>query len=85
MLGAKQGTVIAADSTSLNLFKALHVALDANPGRDTIVTDIDNFPTDLYVIDAVARQRGSAIAVYRDAHPRFITDVRCYFVAHLER
>lgn len=58
LIGADVGTVIVADSTSLNLYKALHAALDLVPDRDTIITDADNFPTDLYIIDTVARQRG---------------------------
>lgn len=58
LIGAEPNTVVCADSTSLNLHKALHAALDLQPGRTEIVTDIDNFPTDLYIVDEVARQRG---------------------------
>ena len=61
LIGADTGTVIVADSTSLNLYKALHAALDLVPQRDTIITDVDNFPTDLYIIDTVARQRGARV------------------------
>ncbi len=57
MIGAQPGTVIVADSTSLNLYKALQAALTLNRSRTAIVTDIDNFPTDLYILDRVARQR----------------------------
>ncbi len=58
LLGAAAGQVIAADSTSLNLYKVLHAALGLREDRETVVTDCDNFPTDLYVIDRVSAQRG---------------------------
>ncbi len=57
LIGAQSGTVIAADSTSLNLYKVLQAALSIKRSRTAIVTDIDNFPTDLYIIDRVAKQR----------------------------
>ena len=34
-------------------------ALDARPGRSVIVTDDDNFPTDRYVLQGIAAQRGA--------------------------
>ncbi len=52
LIGAKAGEVIACDSTSVNLFKALLTALElqlAHSERTVIVSDIDNFPTDLYI------------------------------------
>ena len=52
LIGADAGEVIACDSTSVNLFKALITAwaLQANsPERSVIISDIDNFPTDLYI------------------------------------
>ena len=61
LIGAAPDTVIVADSTSLNLYKTLHAALDLQPGRTEIVTDIDNFPTDLYIVDQVAQQRGMTV------------------------
>ncbi|MCO4319390.1 kynureninase [Phyllobacterium sp. 21LDTY02-6] len=58
VIGAKAGTVVAADSTSVNLFKVLSAALNLNPGRRTIVSERENFPTDLYIAEGVARQLG---------------------------
>ncbi len=52
LIGANDGEVVACDSTSINLFKALLSALaliPADPARNVIVSDIDNFPTDLYI------------------------------------
>jgi kynureninase len=49
LIGAQPGEVIVADSTSINLFKALAGGLALRPDRRVIVTERDNFPTDLYM------------------------------------
>lgn len=58
LIGAEPDEVIAADSTSVNLFKVLLAALELRPGRRVIVSDIDNFPTDLYIAQGIAELRG---------------------------
>jgi kynureninase len=50
--------VLVSDSTTVNLFKLLHAAIDARPGRDVVVSCADDFPTDRYVAAAVASSRG---------------------------
>jgi len=49
LVGAAPDEVVAADSTSVNLFKALAAALRLRPGRTVVVTEDGNFPTDVYV------------------------------------
>ena len=49
LLGAAPGQVICCDSISVNLFKLLAATLKLNPGRHTVLSQTDNFPTDLYV------------------------------------
>jgi kynureninase len=49
LIGAKDHEVVACDSISVNLFKLLNAATRLRPERRVIVSDIDNFPTDLYV------------------------------------
>jgi kynureninase len=58
LVGAATGQVVVCDSTTVNLYKLACAALDARPGRDVIVTDDDNFPTDRYVLAGIADQRG---------------------------
>jgi kynureninase len=58
LVGAGPGETIVADSTSANLFKALCAALDLARGRNVVLTDEDNFPTDLYIAQSIADQRG---------------------------
>ena len=57
-LGAAPGQTVVADSTTVCLYKLVCAALDARPGRREIVTDEDNFPTDRYVLEGIARARG---------------------------
>jgi kynureninase len=58
LTGAAPGQVIVADNTTVNLYKLACAALDARPGRNVIVTDRDNFPSDRYVLEGIAAQRG---------------------------
>ena len=67
LIGADPGEVVLAESTSINLFKALTAALQAGPKRGTILTEEGNFPTDLYVLDAIARHSGGAVKIKRVA------------------
>lgn len=59
LLGAAAGQVICADSTSVNLFKLITAALQLRPGRNKIVSQIDNFPTDLYMAQGVVEWLGA--------------------------
>ena len=55
LIGAAPDEVVACDSTSVNLFKALAAALGLRPGRTVIVSEPGNFPTDLYVVQGLER------------------------------
>ena len=62
LIGAGPGEVVATDSTSINLFKVLSTALsiaaiDA-PQRNTLISERSNFPTDLYIAEALCKERG---------------------------
>jgi len=58
LLGAAAGQTLVCDSTTVNLYKLAAAALDARPGRRTIITDAANFPTDRYVLEGLAAARG---------------------------
>jgi kynureninase len=58
LIGADAGEVIACDSTSINVFKALCAALSLNPGRKVILSERGNFPTDLYMMQGLAGLTG---------------------------
>ncbi|MQB45030.1 kynureninase [Rhizobium sp. ICMP 5592] len=57
LIGAASGQTVVADSTSINIYKALHAALAMRPGRSVIVAEGDSFPTDLYMAEGVASTR----------------------------
>jgi kynureninase len=54
VLGARPGEVIVTDSVTVNLYKLAVAALSARPGRTVVVSDVDNFPTDRYVLAGLA-------------------------------
>jgi len=58
LVGAAPDEVMVADSISVNLYKLLAAALELRPGRRVIVSEVDNFPTDLYVAQGLAELLG---------------------------
>ena len=80
VIGAGPGEVLVCDSTTVNLFKLVGAALDARGGgarggagggRGTggaLVTDRGNFPTDRYVLEGIAAQRGLDLRLF-DGEP----------------
>ncbi len=65
LAGAAPGQIAVCDSTTINLYKLASAALDAQPGRNVIITDDDNFPTDRYVLQGIAAQRGCELRMIR--------------------
>ena len=63
LVGAAPGQVAFADSTSVNLYKLAHAALAHGGERRTIVTDALNFPSDVYVLQGLASERGARLVV----------------------
>ena len=57
-LGAASGQCVVADSTTVLLYKLIRAAVDARPGRTEIVIDRDNFPTDRFILEGIAAERG---------------------------
>ncbi|HET6260191.1 MAG TPA: aminotransferase class V-fold PLP-dependent enzyme [Pseudonocardia sp.] len=62
-LGAAPGQTVVADSTTVLLYKLARAAVDAQArdGRTEIVLDTDNFPTDRYVLEGIAAERGCVL------------------------
>jgi len=54
LVGAEDSALVAVDTTSLNVAKAVSAGLSLNPERKVILTDSGNFPTDIYMAQGVA-------------------------------
>ena len=64
-LGAAPGQTVIADSTTVNFYKSMRAALNLRPRRRRVILDRDNFPTNRYVIESLARD-----VVHRDPTAR---------------
>jgi kynureninase len=69
VLGASPGEVLVTDTTTVNLYKLVNAVLDADPSLQTVATDADNFPTDRYVLEGIARARGLELRIFESADP----------------
>jgi kynureninase len=58
LIGARPGEVAVHDSTTVNLYQLIRAALRLRPGRSIIAIDPGDFPTDRYVVDAIATADG---------------------------
>jgi kynureninase len=60
-LGAAPGQTVVGDSTTVLLYKLIRAAVDARPGRAVIIADAQNFPTDRFIVEGIAAERGLEI------------------------
>ena len=81
LIGAHPHEVIAADSTSVNLFKLLTAALQARPGK--IVTEPGNFPTDLYIAQGAANLLGRPLVTTDDVLGDIDDDTAVVLLTHV--
>ena len=77
-LGAAGGQTVVADSTSVLLYKLMRAGLAARPGRDEIVIEAGNFPTDRFIAAGIADETGATL---RWVEPDPITGVTAEQVA----
>ncbi len=89
LVGAKQGEVVATDSTSINLYKvlsaALNIAAQDAPQRKLIVSERSNFPTDLYIAEALCKERGLRLQLVEpdEIHAALTPDVAVLMLTHV--
>lgn len=58
LIGADKDEVVVSDSTSVNLYKLAWAALKYNRGKTKIVSDVFNFPTDIYILQGLLKECG---------------------------
>lgn len=63
LIGAQPGEVVVADTLTILLAKLIGGALALRPDRHVIVTDVANFHTDLYIVEAMAARAGRPVTV----------------------
>jgi len=68
-LGATAGQVLVCDTTSVNFYQLCLAAINARPGRKTIITDAANFPTDRYILAGIAKQHGLNLVLIDNESP----------------
>ncbi|WP_233255556.1 kynureninase [Naasia lichenicola] len=60
-LGAAPGQTVVGDSTTVLLYKQVRAALALRPDRDELIVAVDDFPTDRYVLEGIAAERGATL------------------------
>lgn len=60
LIGAATGQTVVCDTTSINIYKALHAAMALRPDRSVIVSEGGSFPTDIYMAEGVVSTRAGA-------------------------
>lgn len=64
IIGSRSGEVALHDSTTLNLYQGVHIALGLRPDRRVIVVPADEFPTDRYVVEGIAAEKGLEVRAF---------------------
>jgi kynureninase len=89
LIGAAPGTVVATDTTSINLYKVLSAALNMAaadaPSRKRVVSERSNFPTDLYIAEALCQERGFELQLVepQDIGKALTSDVALLMLTHV--
>ena len=89
LIGAASGEVVATDTTSINLYKVLSTALSMTaldaPERKILISERSNFPTDLYIAEALCKERGLQLELVdaQDIEAALTTDVAVLMLTHV--
>lgn len=89
LIGAAPGEVVTTDTTSINLFKVLSTALSIaaidTPERKVLVSERSNFPTDLYIAEALCKERGLQLKLVEaeDIQAALTPDVAVLMLTHV--
>ncbi|HEX4580124.1 MAG TPA: kynureninase [Candidatus Dormibacteraeota bacterium] len=86
LIGAEQDEVVVAESTSICIFKLVSAALAMQPGRSVVLSEQENFHTDLYVAGGAAELGGASVRVVPRAHllDSLSDDVALTLITHVD-
>jgi kynureninase len=82
IVGARPGEVLVADSTTVNLYKLAHAALDVREGA--VVARTGDFPTDRYVLQGLARVLGRELRLVEDVTAALEPPVALVCLSHVD-
>ncbi len=57
LLGAPEGSIVMGDTLSIKVYQAVDAAMDLVPERSVVLSDTGNFPTDLYMVEGLLKNR----------------------------
>ncbi|MFM8610278.1 MAG: kynureninase [Burkholderiaceae bacterium] len=89
LVGAAPGELVVADSTSVNLFKvlsaAVHLQRQDAPQHRVVLSERSNFPTDLYIAEALCRERGFTLQLVEpdEIHTALTDEVAVLMLTHV--
>lgn len=63
LIEAKPGETLVCDNTTTNLYKLAYAVCSVASGNGSIVTDDQNFPSDLYILGEVAARTGRELVI----------------------
>jgi len=75
LIGAAPGETVITDTASINIYKAIHAALNLRPDRSAVVAEGSGFPTDIYMIEGVASVRPDLCIRLEGVHGPRIEDL----------
>ncbi|MDC3169637.1 kynureninase [Paracoccaceae bacterium] len=87
LIGGDQGSIVAGDTLSIKTYQALAAAIKLNPQRNIILTDIDNFPSDIYMAEGLVDTLNSNFEVRKvkctDILSSLTKDVNVVLLTHV--
>jgi kynureninase len=86
LIGAGPDEVVVAESTSVCLFKLVCAALALRPDRSVVLTEEENFHSDLYIAAGAARLCGATVKVVPRArlHDELNDDIALLLLTHVD-
>jgi len=88
LIGAGPGEVLVADTLTFLLAKLIGGALALRPDRHVVITDVANFHSDLYIVEAMAARAGRPVsvkAISRDTLDEILDDdVALVMLTHVD-
>ena len=87
LIGGDRGSIVAGDTLSIKTYQALAAAIKLNPQRNIILTDIDNFPSDIYIAEGLVDTLNSNFEVRKVKEANILSslnkDVNVVMLTHV--